>query len=102
MRLRRIHIGNSSQTMLLDAYSAETFVIWLRGNVASLTVKNITAGRLYVFILKMDAIGGHRFSWGGQIQNASPINSTPNSVTVQCFIGNSGGILMADAPASWA
>lgn len=102
MTQRRLQFASSSQAMLLDAYYAETFVIWLRGNVTSIQLKNVTPGRLYVFIVKTDSRGGHTISWGSQIQNGTAINSIPNSVTVLCFIGVTGGLLMANAPGTWA
>lgn len=88
--------------MLLDAYYAETFVLLLRGSVSSLTIKNVTPGRLYVFIVKMDANGGHTIKWGSQTLNATDISKQPHSVSVLCFIGVTTDLLMANAPGAWA
>ena len=88
--------------MLLDAYFAETFVIGLRNSVSSLSVKNVTPGRLYVFIVKQDSVGNHRINWGTQIINVSAIDNLPEAVSVFCFIGVTGGLLMANAPGAWA
>jgi hypothetical protein len=101
MRERRLIRRASSQTMVIDAYDGETFVIELRGNVTSLRVKNVTPGRLYVFIVKMDAMGGHTIHWGSQIMNASTVFANPTSVSVFCFIGSTGGFLRAIAPGAW-
>ncbi len=98
---RRINVVSSSQAMVLDAYYAETFVINLRGSVTSLKVKNVTPGRLYVFIVKMDQAGGHTIRWGAQIINAAGIFKRFDSVSVLCFIGTTGGYLQANAPATW-
>jgi len=99
---RRIVVVSSSQAMVLDAYYAETFVIDLRGSVTSLKVKNVTPGRLYVFIVKMNHRGGYTIRWDAKIINATSISQHSDSVSVLCFIGTTGGYLQANAPGTWS
>lgn len=101
MRPRRLILQTSAQSMVFDAYYGETFAIELRGSVSSIKVKNVTPGRLYVFIVKTNAPGGYTIHWGAQIRNASKVDGTALSASIFCFIGLTDGTLMAVAPGTW-
>lgn len=87
--------------MLLDGSQYETFVIDCKTSVDSLRVKNVSPGKLYVFVLVQDAAGNHRFSWGDRLRNAAPIDLDPEAITVQSFIGLTGGVLQSVPPGTW-
>jgi hypothetical protein len=98
---RRILKQSAAQAMLLDASLQETFVIRFQTSVQSLRVEKVSPGLLYVFALLQDSAGGHSLNWGDDVQNAAGLNPAPNSLTVQCFIGTSDGVLQAIAPGTY-
>jgi hypothetical protein len=53
---------------------------------ATCEIENAKIGNLYTFIIRQDAAGNHVWTWPFYIFNATPINSEPNSVTIQTFI----------------
>lgn len=101
MTQRRLILQSSAQSMIFDGYYGETFVIELRGSVSSINVKNVTPGRLYVFILKTNEPGGYALKWGAQILNGTDVDKMPESTSVFCFIGLAGGNLMATTLGAW-
>jgi hypothetical protein len=91
----------AEQTVLLDASQYETFVIDFAASIQNLRIKNISPGQLYVFVLRQDADGGHGIAWGNSCHNGAMLDQAPRAVTVQSFIGTTGGILYAIPPATW-
>jgi len=91
----------AAQAMILDASQGETFDISFRTSITSIAIKNLIAGQLYCFILRQDATGKHALNWGNNFLNAMMLDPNPNSVTVQCFIGVPGQVLMAITPGTW-
>lgn len=87
--------------MLLDGSQYESFVIDCNSSVLNLRVKNVSPGRLYVFVVAQNAQGNHQFNWGPQARNAMAVSLDPNAVTVQCFVGLNGGMLQAVPPGTW-
>lgn len=99
--MRRVVTIPSAQSVLIDAYQGETFVIRLITSIRTLQIKNVSPGQLYVFIVTQDQIGGHTIAWGTQVLNAFMVDPAPHSITTQCCIGTTGGILQANAPGAW-
>lgn len=88
--------------LILDGLAAETFDISFGAtSIASLTMKNVLPGQMYVCLFHQDAQGGRTVQWGPGITNAGLIDPTPNTVTVQTFIGTRNQILQAVTPATW-
>lgn len=99
--MRRLTRQSAMQSMLLDGAQSETFVIDLNTSVDTLRVKNVSPGRLYVFVAMQSAVGNHRLNWGDRIRNGVSVDPDPNSITVQCFVGLTGGVLQAVPPGTW-
>lgn len=87
--------------MLLDGREYDTFVIDCATSVETLRIKNISPGKLYVFVVVQSASGNHRFNWGDRIRNGVAVDLSPNGMTVQSFVGLTGGILQAVPPGTW-
>jgi hypothetical protein len=101
MNQRRTLSQSAAQTMLIDASAQETFVLLFRTSVQSLRIEKVSPGQLYVFVLQQDSKGNHRLNWGAGALNGMSLNPTPNSVTVQCFVGTPEGILRSITPGTW-
>jgi hypothetical protein len=99
--MRRTIRQIAAQTMLLDGSQQETFVVDFKTSVLNLAMKKISPGQLYVLVMKQDANGNHTLTWGSAFRNAMMLDPAPNSVTVQCFIGMTGGSLLAVPPGTW-
>jgi hypothetical protein len=91
---------DSGGAILFDGLAAVCWFIHMRSNVTSARVTNIAPGELYTFVITQDATGGHVMNWPSNCINAAQIDPTPNSTTVQNFIGNTGAILFANIPPS--
>lgn len=87
--------------MLLDGSQYESFVIDCDSAVLNLRIKNVSPGRLYVFVIAQNERGNHQFNWGAQTRNAMSVSLDPNAITVQCFVGLAGGVLQAVPPGTW-
>lgn len=99
--MRRALFQTAAQTMLLDGRQYETFVILFGTSVDQLILKNFSPGMLYVFVMKQDQRGSHTMNWGTSTRNALPLNPTPQSTTIQCFICISDGTLQSNVPGTW-
>jgi hypothetical protein len=99
---RRLIQQSAAQTVIFDGLQGETFVISMGTSVSTLRVKNVTPGRLYVFLLKQNQAGGHSIAWGDSIRNGVSADPRPNAVTAQSFIADTGGILKANLPGTWS
>lgn len=100
--MRRTVQIDAAQTVLLDALQGETFLVNLITSIKNFQIKNASPGQLYVFIFTQNQAGGHTVAWGSQMLNASTVNPQPHSVTVQSFIGDTGGTLRSNIPAGFA
>jgi len=98
---RKLLFQLAQQNLIVDGRAAQTFVIKFGTSVLDLHVKNVTAGQLYVFVLKQNKKGFHSILWSDQILNATPADPNPHAVTVQAFIGLRNGQLFAIGPATW-
>jgi hypothetical protein len=96
--MRRIIQIDAAQAVLIDALQGETFAIQLGTSISNLQIENVSPGQLYVFILTQDHVGGHTVAWGSEVLNAVSANPDPNSTTILCCIGTTGGILEANIP----
>lgn len=92
----------AAQTMLLDMSKHETFIIDFATSVSQLRISNVFPGQFYVFAMKQNSSGGHAMNWGTATQNAASIDPAPNAVSVQCFVGGSGGNLFAVPSGTWS
>lgn len=88
----------AEQTMLLDCSRYQTFVIDFATSVQTLRTQNVSPGQLYVFVLVQGTSGKHKLNWGDRLRNAIPLDPSPDAITVQTFIGMTGGILQAVPP----
>jgi hypothetical protein len=77
-----------------------TFRITLTGDVTSSTAPGTVQGNLYTFIIFQDAAGGHEFTWPSNCRNASPIDPSPNAITIQTFVMGLT-LLVPISPATW-
>lgn len=100
--MRRALNITAAAILLLDCSEYESFLIYFRTSVETLELRKIIPGVLYTFTLTQDGIGGHQLNWGSTARNATPLNPTPNSTTVQSFIGMAGGYLQAVPPGTWS
>jgi hypothetical protein len=83
-----------------DQYTA--LAITLSGDVTSSTLTGQVAGNLYTFIITQDATGGWAFVWPGAMINATPVNPTPRSITIQtCVCLANNGPLLPIGPATY-
>jgi hypothetical protein len=81
-----------------DVYTS--YRITLDGDVTSSTAPGTVSGNLYTFIIVQDGVGNRQFAWPANCHGASPINPTPNSVTVQTFVMSIAD-LRAIGPGMW-
>jgi hypothetical protein len=92
---------DAQNNMLFDGLEAECWHIALGVNVSSARVKNISPGQLYTFLFEQNYEGFNTFQWPSACVNGTAINLDPNSITIQNFIGDTGGILRAHVPGTW-
>lgn len=90
----------SSSLLTFDGLQAVCFFVHMTSNITSPRIMNISPGELYTFVFTQDAVGGRFINWPANTFNAPPIDPAPNSITVQNFIGNTGGIVYANVPPS--
>lgn len=63
-----------------------TWRITLTGDVTSSTAPDTLQGNLYTFIILQDSVGDHAFAFPPNCVNATPVNPTPNGITIQTFV----------------
>lgn len=93
---------DSGGAVLFDGLVAVCWFIHMRTSITGARVANISPGQLYTFVFTQDASGGHTMTWPANCRNANQINLEPDSITVQNFIGNTSGILVANIPSAGA
>jgi hypothetical protein len=91
----------AAQSMSIDASVSETFIIEMGTSIQQLSMKNVTPGVQYIFILRQNHVGGHTILWGSTIRNGGALDPRPFAVTVQSYLANADGTLAANLPASW-
>jgi len=83
-----------------DQYTAWGFN--LTGDVTSSTMSGIVQGNLYTFLITQGSPGGWKFTWPPMCLNATPVDPTPSSMTVQTFIAiANNGPLLPIGPATY-
>jgi hypothetical protein len=92
---------NTRRPLVFDGTKAVCFIMTLMNNVPAGRTKNIAPGVLYTFIIHQNAAKSYTFAWPITCLNAIPVDQTPDSTTVQNFIGLTGGTLQADPPGTW-
>jgi hypothetical protein len=91
-------IFNSRTPLVFDGNQAVCFILTLVNDVPGGRTKNIASGVLYTWIIRQDEHGGYSYKWPVTCLNAVDVDQTPGSVTVQNFIGITGGRLLAIPP----
>jgi hypothetical protein len=99
--MRRTLELESANVMTFDGLYAECWIIDMYSNVTTVNLKNMTPGVLYSFLIRQDEIGGNSFAWPTRCHNAMQVDTTPNSVTVQNFIGGIDRQLYANMTGTW-
>lgn len=97
--MRQIARFDSTIPLVFDCSKAQFFIVLLRSSVTHARVKNITPGVLYTFEFIQQ--GGNSFAWPSACRNATTVDPTPNSTTVQNFIGNTNGYMDANVAGTW-
>jgi hypothetical protein len=92
----------SSGTLLFDGLKAVCWFVTMNTDISSPRIINIAPGQLYTFVFAQSATGGHVMNWPANCINAAPIDPAPNSITVQNFVGNTGGLLYTNIPPTGA
>jgi hypothetical protein len=101
--MKRTPISIISRSIVtIDGNVADTYFIAMNSSVPSVVLKNIRPGHKYVFLFSQDATGGHTFAWPNTVSNETPLDPYPNTLTVQCFIGDLGNNLLTNAPGAWS
>jgi len=85
----------SGGAILFDGLQAVCWFIHMRSSITEPRIANIAPGQLYSFVFFQDANGNHVMHWPVNCVNAAPIDSAPNTTTVQHFVGLTGGRLYA-------
>ena len=91
----------SGGAIAFDGLQAVCWFIHMRSDINSSRVVNISPGQLYTFVFTQDATGNHNLTWPANCINGIPINPTPNSITVQNFVGMTGGLLYGNILGMW-
>jgi hypothetical protein len=86
----------SGGAILFDGLQAVCWFINMNSDITSSRVTNIAPGQLYSFVFTQNATGNNKMNWPANCINANPIDPTPNSTTVQHFVGLTGGLLHAN------
>src|SRR4051812_29787286 len=100
MMNRPLVLVNSTGTVVFDGFEGVTFVVTLQSSVSAsrIRIKHISPGQLYTFIFRQDATGGRHFNWpSGVVINPTRVSEVPDAVSVQNYIGYTGGRLLANA-----
>jgi hypothetical protein len=92
---------NSRIPLVFDGNQALCFIVAMNSNVTSAKVKNIAPGAMYTFVFHQNTTGHYAFAWPAQCLNAVMIDQDPQAVTVQNFIGLTGGRLLAVPSGAW-
>ena len=101
--IRNYKILYSESVMRLDMSREHTLKFIMMEPVASLTFKNVVAGRTYVFLFQQPQTNAPiTVFYCPQMLNQSPIYSRRGSLTVQAFVGLRSGELAASMAATYA
>ena len=85
-------------------FDGSVFTAWqfvLTEDATAATVTGCVPGNLYTFLILQDATGGHKFTWPSNVGNATLIDPAPSSRTIQTFIADANGNLVAVAPGTY-
>jgi hypothetical protein len=94
-------VDTATGLVLFDGLQAVTWKVLMKQSVpaSGVRLKNISPGQIYTFIFQQDADGGHSFTWPvARVRNGTRLDLRPLAVSVQNYIGSTGGILLSDLP----
>jgi hypothetical protein len=98
---RPYKLFDTRKPLVFDGNQAVCFIMTLMNNVSGGRTKNIASGVLYTFVIYQNPEISYSFAWPDTCLNAIPVDQTPDSTTVQNFIGLTGGRLEAVPPGAW-
>ena len=99
--MRNYRILYSESVMRLDVGKDHTIKMVMVEPVASLTLKNIVAGRTYVFLFQQSDSNPTTIFYCPQMLNKVSISPRRGSLTVQAFVGLNAGAMAASMAASY-
>jgi hypothetical protein len=99
---RNYRVIYSETVMRLDVGDDFTIKIVMVQPVASLTLKNVVAGRKYVLMFQQSDTTPVTTFICPQLLNQTPINPQRGSLTVQQFVGLQTGVMVASAAAGYS
>jgi len=97
----QLQILGASQSMQFNGDVYTAFKTTLTGDVTDPQIDKMIAGNLYTFIIEQDGAGNHLFVWPSGVKNAARVDPDPNSTTVQTFVADEFGNLLAIEPATY-
>jgi hypothetical protein len=100
--MRNYRVVYSESVMRLDVGRDHTIKVVMVEPVASITLKNIVAGRLYVFMFQQSSVTPTTIFYCPQMLNKSTINLRRGTLTVQTFVGLNSSQMAAAMAASYA
>lgn len=94
---------DTTGTVHFDGLQAVAWKVLMKRSVGSIRITNIAPGQLYTFMFVQNDAGGHTFTWPTpQVEGGSWINTDPDAISIQNFIGYTGGRLLAFIPGAWS
>lgn len=87
--------------MVFNCNEALCFFVTMTTTVDISVMRYVIPGALYTFIMKQDSGGAKGFSWPANCVNAAAIDTAPNAMTIQNFIGTDAGTLLANISGSF-
>jgi hypothetical protein len=91
----------AAANMVFDGSLSTAFKTTLGGNVTAPVFENMAPGNLYTFIIVQDATGGYQFIWPANVRNATLVDPTPGSTTIQTFVADEFGDLYSIAAGTY-
>ena len=88
--------------LVFDGNAGTTFELWLSASVTATSLKNLSPGILYTFIIRQVGTGKHRFTWPANCYGGMTIDPKAGSVSTQTFVCKPGAGLFAIMPGGWA
>lgn len=94
-------ILGAADNMVFDGSIYTAFKTTLPGSVTQPKFQNMVPGNLYTFIIVQDGVGNHDFDWAANVKNPVYVDHAPNSTTVQTFVADDLGELLAIGPGTY-
>jgi hypothetical protein len=95
-----LHI-EGTDNMVFDGLDTTCWHVALIANVHTARIRNMFPGQRYTFIFKQSNLGKHIFTWPPACVNGLAVSVDPNTLTIQNFIADTGGILRAHHAGTW-